>query len=135
MAEKHLSDILDKILKASIVFLTLALVWFSVVFYPKAINKFKSQPKNDGGLIENVQASSRSLPYVNSHFTIEYLSQSNVYVIMVSAQTVDQYAQYKSEAELTLKNILSMDRLCGLNVLYSSNLPFAHPEKSSQSHC
>ncbi len=133
--EKQLSNILDRVLKASIVVFTLALVWFAFVYYPKVINQFKHQPTTGGGLVGNVEASSKSLPYGNGRFTIQYSSTSNVYVIMVSAQTVDQYTQYKSEADLTLKNILSMDRLCGLNITYSSNLPFAGPDKSSQNHC
>lgn len=134
--EKQLSNILDRVLKISIIVFTLALVWFAFVYYPKVVNQFKHQPATGGGLVGNVEASSKSLPFGNNHFRIQYLEKSNVYAVMVSAQTTDQYRQYKSEADMTLKNILSLDRLCGLNnIVYSSNLPFVGPDKSPQGNC
>lgn len=135
MMEKQLSKILDRVLKAATVFLTLSLVWFSLVFYPKVVNQYKSYQTRGGGLVGNVEASSKSLPYENGHFKIQYLEKSNVYVVTILAQTADQYTQYQDEAGLTLKNILSLDKLCGLNIVYSSSLPFAGSEKSSQGHC
>lgn len=130
-----MSNILDRVFKAGIVLLTLALVWFSLVFYPRAVDQFKSQPRNGGGLVGNVEASSKSLPYENGHFKIRYLAKTNVYMVAITAVTADQYTQYKNEAELTLKNILSLDKLCGLNITYSSNLPFIKSNGNSRSAC
>jgi hypothetical protein len=132
--EDQLSGILDRVFKASIVLLTLALVWFGFVYYPKITDRFKTQT-TDRGIVGNVEASSRSLPYGNGRFRIQYLGKSNVYLVAISGATIEQYTQYRDEAELTLKNILSVDSLCGLNIAYSSNLPFSVPKKSPPGHC
>ena|SRR3989344_5458896 len=133
--EKRLVEIFNKTLKAATVVLTISLLWFSFVYYPKAVNRLKSESAAGRGLIGNVQASSLGFPFENSRFRIEYVSWSNFYLVTIHAKTADQFSQYKTESQLTLKNILSVDSLCGLNVAYSTNLPFVRQANDLPGGC
>ncbi len=116
---------LDLTIKIAIIILALALFWFAFVYYPQVVNKFQG---HRASFVTNVQASSKSLPYQNNHFKIEYAPAQNAYKITILAQTLDQYDQYKTESNLVLKNILSLDKICGLNIFYESSFSFVKTE-------
>ena len=132
--QTDLSKLLDGVVKTATVFLTFALVWFSLVYYPKVLNQFKNQ-SGERSLVGVVSAGSLGLPYDNGNFRIEYSAKQNIYLVAIRARTPEGYGQFVSESQITLKNILSLDNLCGLNVVYMSNLPFADPDKSTQGSC
>jgi len=116
---------LDLVIKAAIIILALALFWFTFVYYPQVVNKFQAQRTS---FVTNVMASSTGLPFQNDHFKIEYIPKQNSYKIVIFAQTLDQYNQYKTESGLALKNILSLDKLCSLNISYESSFSFVKRE-------
>ncbi len=130
MKEKTVTNTFDLTIKTAIIILALALFWFAFVYYPQIVNKFQARKSS---FVTNVLASSTGLPYQNSHFKIEYSPKQNAYKITVFAQTLDQYDQYKAESSLALKNILSLDKTCNLNIIYQSNFSFVRQSASEKS--
>ncbi len=112
--------IYTSVLQFSILVLTWALVWFAFVYYPKIINNYKTGHIPVQAFIKPIIAKSQSLPIVTSAYRIEYDEGSQTYYVFIQGNTVNQYAINKNAAELSLKNTLSLTKLCSLNIIYAS---------------
>ena len=109
------------VLQFSILSFTLALVYFAFVYYPSVINKFKSgnipaaQP-----IFTPVIATAESFPIQTNNYRMTFEEGSETYYVFIYGATLDRYLLNKNSAQLSLKNILAEDSICGYNVVFTS---------------
>jgi|SRR5579872_3919222 len=125
------------LLEASTIVLTITLVWFAFIYYPKVINKYKtgiagSSPK----IVTNVIAKDEKFPIETSAYRLTYEQTSNTYYAFVSGDMLDTFELNRQTAKLALKTALSVDNLCNFNVIYVSENGIAVPQNlSANSDC
>jgi len=118
------------VLQFSILFFTLALVYFAFVYYPRVINEFKrgnvpaSQP-----VFTPVIATAEDFPIQTNNYRMVYESGSDTYYVHVAGSTLDKYMLNVNSAQLTLKNILVAESLCGYNIVVVSAENIEVPEQ------
>ena len=103
-----------------IVFFTLSLVWFAFSFYPKEIKKLQPSGISTQSIVNQVAAGGNKFPIETEAFRVVYEQKSNIYYVFVQGQTVSQYKENKIAAQLSLKNALSAETLCGYEIIWSA---------------
>ena len=124
------------VLQLSIVALTSALVWFSFIYYPKVIHNYKTGNIKGRAVIKPVAANSTKFPIETTAYRIVYEESSQSYYTFVEGKNLDQFVVNKNNAELAIKTALSLEKLCGLNIIYASaaNLKVP-PQFQDSSNC
>jgi TRAP-type C4-dicarboxylate transport system permease small subunit len=108
------------VLTFSILAFTWALVWFAFVYYPKVVNQYKTGQFPKKLATGQVYASSYKFPIETSAFRLVYEVRSGTYYAFIAGQNLDQYLINRDSTQLALKTALSVQSLCGVNVIYSS---------------
>lgn len=116
------------VLQFSILVFTGALVWFSFVYYPKAVDKYKNIPLPASKSVSKVSANYSSFPIEAEAFRITYEAQANSYYIFVEGNNLAEYVEYKNSAVLALKTALSVESICTFNVIYVSTRDLKVPD-------
>ena len=124
------------VLEISVVVMTLALVWFAFVYYPKVTSEYKTGavlPKKT--LYKPVYAQSTKFPIETSAYRIVYEQKSQTYYVIVAGQKLDEYVFNRDNAKLALKSALSLENLCNLNVIYTSSTGLEIPKEFQDPGC
>lgn len=125
---------MNKIMQVSVVLLTVVLFWFSFVYYPKLVGRYQSGNVEVANVVFNpVSASSYNFPIKTEAYTIEYEDASQTYYVFVEGTDLVTYSLNRDSAKLALKTALSLEKLCGQNVIYASSGTVEVPPKYSQS--
>ena len=117
---ESLSEKLYKpVLQGSVVVLTIVLVWFAFIYYPKVLNKYKTgvqttQPK----IVTDVVASDQKFPIETKVYRLVYEESSQTYYVYVEGPMLDSFELNRQSAKLALKTALSVENLCNVNVIY-----------------
>lgn len=116
------------VLQASIVVFTGALVWFSFVYYPKIVDKYKNIPLPASKSLVKVSANYSGFPIETEAFRITYEAEPNSYYIFVEGNNLVEYVEYKNSAVLALKTALSVESICTFNMIYVSTKDLEVPD-------
>lgn len=119
----------NSLLQMSILLFTSALVYFAFVYYPKAINTYKGFGPSQKPLVAPVGAENKRFPIETANYRVVYEASSETYYVFVEGATLNEYLTNKNGADLAMKNALSENSLCGLNIIYSSNQRLPIPER------
>ncbi|HSX19297.1 MAG TPA: hypothetical protein VLE91_04155 [Candidatus Saccharimonadales bacterium] len=125
------------VLQASTILLTIVLVWFSFIYYPKVLNKYKTgtagaNPK----IVTEVIAVDQKFPIKTKGYELTYEEKSNTYYALVQGTMLDSFELNRQSAKLALKTALSMDSLCKVNVIYVSASGISLPQNlATNSDC
>jgi|SRR3989338_1061046 len=117
------------VLSLSTLVLTVALLWFAFIYYPKVINDYTTGNFPKKTRIAPVSAATKQFPIEAKEYRIVYETGSNTYYVFVAGTNLDAYLTNRNGAKLALKNALSLESLCTLNVVYSSSEKLAVPEQ------
>lgn len=118
--EEKASKFSHGIIQFLIVVFTISLVWFSFVYYPKALKKAGTAVLQKRPVVSTVSAISGAFPIESVWYKIDYAKESNTYYVFVRGSNLAEFVQNKNSARLALKSALGVDSLCGFQVVYSS---------------
>ena len=122
------------ILQLSILVLTWALVWFAFVYYPKITKEYKA-----GNLPSRISATAQrattNFPIETESFKLIFEEGSQTYYAFIQGKTLDQFQENKNAAQLVLKNALSADNLCDVEVIYVSTQRLPIPQEYQTPSC
>ena len=119
----------NRVLQFTTLALTVCLVWFAFVYYPKAVNDFTSGNFPKRTLIAPAAATSKQFPIQMKEYRIVYELESNTYYVFIEGSNLDVYLVNRNGAKLALKNALSFSDLCGLNIIYASSEKLSVPDQ------
>lgn len=119
----------NSILQGSILIFTSILVYFSFVYYPQAVNFYKSVNVASKPLISPVVAQSNQFPIETNNYKITFEEASETYYVFVEGDNLDTFSINKQGAELALKNAISENSLCNTNIIYASSSNFKVPHR------
>ncbi len=121
------------LLNSSIVIFTMILFWFAFIYYPKVIADYKSGNFVKKPLIAPAVAYSNNFPIENKFYKIVFENKSDTYYVFLNGNNLEEYTVNKNSAELALKTALSLEKLCNVNVIYSSTTRLKVPQKYNSS--
>ena len=122
--------IYNGVLQLAILFFTVALVYFSFVYYPRVISQYKSGRIPQGQpIIAPVVAKADKFPIETSGYRIVHEGISDTYFVYVNGESLDKFVINKNGADLTLKSVLSLVSICDLNVTYTPTAKFEVPSQ------
>ncbi|OGD88826.1 hypothetical protein A3I53_03355 [Candidatus Curtissbacteria bacterium RIFCSPLOWO2_02_FULL_40_13b] len=122
--------IYNSVLQLSILVFTLALVYFSFVYYPRIINQYKSgRIPAAQSVIAPVVAKAEKFPITTAAYRVVHEQVSDTYFVYVNGESLDKFVVNKNGADLTLKSVLSLESICNLDVRYSSTAKLEVPQK------
>ncbi|MEX2028316.1 MAG: hypothetical protein WD988_02345 [Candidatus Curtissbacteria bacterium] len=117
-------------MQTAIVALTVALFWFAFIYYPRAARDLqdgKAIPKPTA--FKPAVAQSGRLPVETENYRVAYEDRSGTYYVFVNGDDLEEYVYNRDNAKLSLKNALSVDKLCSFNVIYVSTSKLSVPTK------
>lgn len=106
------------ILQLSIFAFTISLIWFSFVYYPKAVEKFATVGLPQQRIVSKA-ASFGEFPIETDQYRIVYEESSNTYYAFIEGKNIAEFTDNKNGASLALKSALSIDSVCTLNVIFA----------------
>jgi len=115
------------VMQLSIALFTVSLVWFSFVYYPKAVDKFQKVGLPQGKVIAEAEASA-GFPIETGQFRIVYEREPNVYYAFIEGENIAEYADNKNSATLSIKSALGLTSVCELNIVYVSTAELEVPQ-------
>ena len=110
----------SSVLQFSTLFLTICLIWFAFIYYPKIVSDYTIGNFSKQTRIAPVSASTKQFPIQMNEFRIVYETGSDTYYVFVTGSNLDTYLTNRNGARLALKSALSMSNLCGISVIYAS---------------
>lgn len=121
----------NAILHFSIFAFTFAFAWFVFVYYPTVVRDFKSGNIPQAHLIPTAVASNvTKFPIqLAGYYSIEHDFKSVNYYAFIGGSNMAEYVNNKIAAELSLKNALSEDSLCNINIIFSSGTGLSVPDQ------
>lgn len=117
--EPHGGKAFTIVIQLTIALFTIALVWFSFVFYPNIVNNFSGVGLPQAGITTNA-ATFGEFPIETDLFTVRYEEASNTYYAFIEGSNLAVFGDNKNRATLALKSAMSLQNVCGLNVIYAS---------------
>src|SRR3989344_9000423 len=120
MMEETTSRIYKGILQFSILVFTVALAWFAFIYYPKITSEYRAGRIPAKQLVTTVSAKGNKFPIEAENYRLVFEDKSGTYYAFINGKTLEEYLNNKNGASLTLKSILSLDSLCGLNIIFAS---------------
>lgn len=127
--------VINPLMQFSIVALTGALVWFSFVYYPRVLGTYQAGNFVKKTIVPPAAATGTSFPVETSAYSLDYEAGSQTYYAVIAGETLDAYALNRDAARLSLKNILSLDSLCSLKIIYVSAASLQVPDKFNKENC
>lgn len=114
-------------LQLAIGLFTICLVWFSFVFYPRIVDRYKGVglPQKNG--IPDASASD-GFPIETAEYRVVYEQGSNTYYAFIQGKNIADFVDNKNRASLALKNSLSLESVCNLNVIFVSSEQLEIPQ-------
>lgn len=132
----HIYKLYNGILQGSILLFSAALVYFAFVYYPQTIRQYESGDIPRGRpFIAPVSAVSDKLPIETDAYRITYEKDTDSYYVIISGNTLDQYAVNQNGARFALMSALSLESLCSYNVIYISSANLQVPEQYKALDC
>ncbi len=125
-----LSTKLNLVLQASIAVFAIALFWFSFIYYPKMTYDLQSGrvlPRPT--IFKPVNATSGTFPIQTSTYRVVYQPGSGNYYAFINGRDLEEFVYNRDNAKLVLKSALSVDKLCGFNVIYVTTQKLQIPQK------
>lgn len=121
----------NAILHFSIFAFTFVFAWFVFVYYPTIVREFKSGKIPQARLVPTAVASdvTRFPIQLAGYYTIEHDVKSPNYYAFIGGSNLAEYVNNKIAAELSLKNALSEDSLCRVNIIFSSTAGLSVPDQ------
>ena len=110
----------NSVLHLAIVAFTVALVWFAFGYYPQVIENYKTGNFPKKPILPAAVASSYKFPIETTSYRVIWEEQSGTYYAFINGQTLEEYLVNRDGAKLAVKTALSLNSLCGVNVLYVS---------------
>ena len=135
MMEETTSRIYKGILQFSILVFTVALAWFAFIYYPRIINEYRAGRIPAKQLVTTVSAKANKFPIETENYRLVFEDKSGTYYAFINGKTLEEYLNNKNGASLTLKSILSLDSLCGLNIIFASTTKLNVPEQYKGTGC
>lgn len=114
-------------LQLAIGLFTISLVWFSFVFYPRIVDRYKGVGLPQKAGIPDAAASD-GFPIETAQFRVVYEQGSNSYYAFIQGKNIADFVDNKNSASLALKNSLSLDSVCNLNVIFVSTEQLEIPQ-------
>ncbi|OGD83370.1 hypothetical protein A3J17_03170 [Candidatus Curtissbacteria bacterium RIFCSPLOWO2_02_FULL_40_11] len=115
------------VLQLSIAVFTISLVWFSFIYYPKAVDRFQNVGLPQSKII-TAAAASDGFPIETSQFRIVYESEPNTYYVFIEGEDIAEFADNKNSASIAIKSALSLASICELNIIYVSTEDLTVPQ-------
>ncbi len=91
------------------------------MYYPSALSKASLGIAFEPFTKDKVIVNTGDFPVVTDGYKITYASDSDLYYVFLDGSTLPEYIENKVAAQLSLKNILSLETLCNLKVIYASS--------------
>ena len=117
------------VLQFSTLVLTICLVWFAFIYYPKVVKDYTTGNFPKKSTIAPVSATTKQFPIETSAYRIVYETGSNTYYVFVGGGDLDSYLTNRNGARLAIKSALSLDNLCTLNIIYAPSAGLTIPEQ------
>ena len=124
-----LNKIYTIILQFSVVVLTLLFAWFTFVYYPKIVNEYKAGNFPIKQSIALPAGNNNRFPIETSAYRVDFEIASNTHYVFVRGNDLETYLTNRDGAKLALKSTLSLQSLCGLNLIYVSAQNLKIPQK------
>jgi len=119
----------NSFLQVTILVFTSALVYFAFIYYPKAISTYKNAVLPQKAFVPAAVAQNSSFPIETDTYRVVYEEGSDTYYVFVHGAGLETYVTNKNGADLAIKNGLSVESLCGYNIIYSSTSKLEVPPK------
>ena len=117
----EITKLYKPLLQSSTVILTVTLLWFAFIYYPKVINKYKTGVQSNGPkIVTEVVAKDQKFPISTKAYRLTYEEKSQTYYVYVQGSMMDTFELSRQSAKLALKTALSVENLCNVNVIYVS---------------
>ncbi len=126
--EHHGGKLFTIFIQLSIAVFTLALIWFSFVYYPRIVSQYEGVGLPTSKIISSA-ATYGSFPIETSEFRLVYEINSNTYYAFIEGANIASFADNKNRATLALKSALSLETVCDLNVIYVSTAKLGVPQE------
>ena len=121
------TKIFTVVLQASIAIFTVSLAWFSFIYYPKVVDRFKGVGLPQKTVVTQA-ANFGQFPIETGQFRIIYEESSKTYYAFIEGENLAEFADNKNRATLALKSALSLESVCTLNVIYASTAKLEVPQ-------
>lgn len=134
--DDHASKLYTWVLEISTLVLTVALVWFAFVYYPRVVNDYQSgKVLPSRSLYKPVYAEVSNFPIETEAYRIVYEDKSATYYVFVQGERLDEYVFNRDNAKLALKTALSIEDTCSLSIIYASANNLKIPQKYGEPTC
>lgn len=99
---------------------SVCLLYFVFVYYPNVVKNVRFELPIGQLFAKEVVVDASAFPVISDNFRIDYEEASGLYYVHAAGETVEKFVVNKQAAELSLKNALQTDTLCGQKIIYTA---------------